>query len=88
MFQNADIAFLKLLALSCKPAFFLHDEFILKKGDLGNAVNILFCNAFIIQSHRYISLALEKFKYLLEKMKAFVLHNYKLEISSVKLVVY
>jgi len=88
MFQNADVAFLKLLALSCKPVFFLRGEYILKKGDLGNAVSKLFCSAFIIQFHRYISSALEKFKYLLGKTKAFILHNYMLEISLVKLVVY
>ncbi|XP_065903305.1 uncharacterized protein [Dysidea avara] len=38
IFQNADTSFLKLLALSCKPVFFLSGELILKKGDLGNAI--------------------------------------------------
>ena len=39
MFKNADAAFLKLVALACKPIFFLSGQCILKKGDLGHAVS-------------------------------------------------
>ena len=40
IFKNVDVAFLKLVALACKPVFFLSGQCILKKGDLGDAVSI------------------------------------------------
>lgn len=39
MFQNTEIGFTKLLALSIKPVFFLSGEYIVRKGDAGNEVS-------------------------------------------------
>ena len=38
LFSNTDLGFTKLLALSIKPVFFLKNEYIVRKGDIGNEV--------------------------------------------------
>ena len=38
MFQNTEIGFTKLLALSIKPVLFLNKEYIVRKGDIGSEV--------------------------------------------------
>ena len=38
LFQNTEIGFTKLLALSIKPRLFLSKEYIVKKGDIGSEV--------------------------------------------------
>ena len=39
LFQNTEIGFTKLLALSIKPRLFLSKEYIVKKGDIGSEVS-------------------------------------------------
>ena len=39
LFQNTEIGFTKLLALSIKPALFLSKEYIVRKGDIGSEVS-------------------------------------------------
>ena len=38
LFQNTEIGFTKLLALSIEPQLFLSKEYIVKKGDIGSEV--------------------------------------------------
>lgn len=38
LFDNTELGFTKLLALSIKPVFFLRGEYIMRKGDIGNEV--------------------------------------------------
>ena len=40
LFQNTEIGFTKLLALSIKPVLFLKNEYIVRKGDIGSEVGI------------------------------------------------
>ena len=47
IFQNTEIGFTKLLALSMKPVLFLSGEYIVRKGDVGDEVSSeTFKNAF------------------------------------------
>ena len=39
LFQNTEIGFTKLLALSIQPRLFLSKEYIVKKGDIGSEVH-------------------------------------------------
>ena len=39
LFQNTEIGFTKLLALSIKPILFLSKEYVVRKGDIGSEVN-------------------------------------------------
>ena len=38
LFQNTEIGFTKLLALSIKPVLYLSKEYIVRKGDIGSEV--------------------------------------------------
>ena len=40
LFQNTEIGFTKLLALSIQPRLFLSKEYIVKKGDIGSEVSL------------------------------------------------
>lgn len=40
LFQNTEIGFTKLLALSIKPVLFLKNEYIVRKGDIGSEVGL------------------------------------------------
>lgn len=40
LFQNTEIGFTKLLALSIQPRLFLSKEYIVKKGDIGSEVDL------------------------------------------------
>ena len=40
LFQNTEIGFTKLLALSIQPRLFLSKEYIVKKGDIGSEVGL------------------------------------------------
>lgn len=44
LFQNTEIGFTKLLALSIQPRFFLSKEYIVKKGDIGSEVGAILCS--------------------------------------------
>ena len=39
LFQNTEIGFTKLLALSIKPVLFLSKEYVVRKGDIGSEVS-------------------------------------------------
>ena len=39
LFQNTEIGFTKLLALSIKPVLFLSQEYVIRKGDIGSEVS-------------------------------------------------
>lgn len=41
LFQNTEIGFTKLLALSIQPRLFLSKEYIVKKGDIGSEVGAI-----------------------------------------------
>lgn len=41
MFQNTEIGFTKLLALSIKPILFLSKEYVVRKGDIGSEVRCI-----------------------------------------------
>lgn len=40
LFENTEIGFTKLLALSIKPVLFLKNEYIVRKGDIGSEVGL------------------------------------------------
>ncbi len=42
LFQNTEIGFTKLLALSIKPVLFLSKEYVVRKGDIGSEVSACF----------------------------------------------
>ncbi len=42
LFQNTEIGFTKLLALSIKPVLFLSKEYVVRKGDIGSEVSVCF----------------------------------------------
>lgn len=41
MFQNTEIGFTKMLALSIKPILFLSKEYVVRKGDIGSEVRCI-----------------------------------------------
>ena len=41
LFQNTEIGFTKLLALSIKPVLFLSQEYVVRKGDIGSEVSCI-----------------------------------------------
>ena len=47
LFQNTEIGFTKLLALSIKPVLYLSKEYIVRKGDIGSEVRHSYHNNYM-----------------------------------------
>ena len=65
LFQNTEIGFTKLLALSIKPVLYLSGEYIVRKGDIGSEVRM--CSAQFVN--------LRNFEIAPRKLEISNLHN-------------
>jgi len=45
LFENTEIGFLKMLSMKIKPVYFLAKEYVVRKGDIGQEVRIVWYTA-------------------------------------------